>query len=113
MKIKEIIAEIERVAPLDTALPYDNPGLIVGDDEKECTGVLLTVDATYGALKEAENNGCNLIISHHPIIFTPRKSFLTKDYKCDVIASAYVSGTAIYAAHTNIDGFHLINKYVK
>ena len=57
MKIKEIIAEIERVAPLDTALPYDNPGLIVGDDEKECTGVLLTVDATYGALKEAENNG--------------------------------------------------------
>lgn len=106
MKIKEIIAEIERVAPLDTALPYDNPGLIVGDDEKECTGVLLTVDATYGALKEAENNGCNLIISHHPIIFTPRKSFLTKDYKCEVIASAYVSGTAIYAAHTNIDGFH-------
>lgn len=106
MKIKEIIAEIERVAPLDTALPYDNPGLIVGDDEKECTGVLLTVDATYGALKEAEDNGCNLIISHHPIIFTPRKSFLTKDYKCDVIASAYVSGTAIYAAHTNIDGFH-------
>lgn len=75
MKIKEIIAEIERVAPLDTALPYDNPGLIVGDDEKECTGVLLTVDATYGALKEAESNGCNLIISHHPIIFTPRKSF--------------------------------------
>lgn len=106
MKIKEIIAEIERVAPLDTALPYDNPGLIVGDDEKECTGVLLTVDATYGALKEAASNGCNLIISHHPIIFTPRKSFLTKDYKCDVIASAYVSGTAIYAAHTNIDGFH-------
>ena len=76
MKIKEIIAEIERVAPLDTALPYDNPGLIVGNDEKECTGVLLTVDATYGALKEAENNSCNLIISHHPIIFTPRKSFL-------------------------------------
>ena len=106
MKIKEIIAEIERVAPLGTALPYDNPGLIVGDDEKECTGVLLTVDATYGALKEAASNGCNLIISHHPIIFTPRKSFLTKDYKCDVIASAYVSGTAIYAAHTNIDGFH-------
>ena len=43
MKIKEIIAEIERVAPLDTALPYGNPGLIVGDDEKECTGVLLSL----------------------------------------------------------------------
>lgn len=106
MKIKEIIAEIERVAPLDTALSYDNPGLLVGDDEKECTGVLLTVDATYEALNEAEKNGCNLIISHHPIIFTPRKNFLTKDYKCDVIASAYASGTTIYAAHTNIDSYH-------
>lgn len=105
MKIKEIISEIERIAPLDTALSYDNPGLLVGDAEKECTGVLLTVDATYGALKEAEKYGCNLVLSHHPIIFTPRKSFLKKDYKCDVIASAYVSGTAIYAAHTNIDAY--------
>ena len=61
MKIKEIIAEIERVAPLDTALPYDNPGLIVGDDEKECTGVLLTVDATYGALKKPKAKAATLL----------------------------------------------------
>ena len=71
MKIKEIIAEIEKIAPPDTALSYDNPGLLVGDDEKECTGVLVTVDATKDALSEAKKNGCNMILSHHPIIFTP------------------------------------------
>ncbi len=105
MKIKEIIAEIEKIAPPDTALSYDNPGLLVGDDEKECTGVLVTVDATKDALSEAKKNGCNMILSHHPIIFTPRKNFLPGDYKCDVIAEAYLSGTVIYAAHTNMDAY--------
>ncbi len=106
MKISEIITAIEKVAPLDTAMPYDNPGLLVGNGDEECTGVLLTVDLTDRALQEAEENGCNLIITHHPIIFTPRKNFLTKDYKCDLIASAYILSIAVYSAHTNIDAYH-------
>ncbi len=103
MKIKEITDIIEGYAPLATALEYDNVGLLVGSNDKECTGILVCVDVTRRALAAAKENGCNLIISHHPIIFTPMKRFLSDDYQAALIADAFTAGIALYAAHTNID----------
>lgn len=103
MKIKEITALIERFAPLTSALDFDNVGLLVGGGEAECTGVLLCLDVTSGAVKAAVKNNCNLIISHHPLIFTPKRAFLYDDYQSGLIVKAYNKKISVYAAHTNLD----------
>lgn len=103
MKINEITAVIEKYAPKETAMEYDNVGLLVGGDDDECNGVLVCVDVTRGALEKAKATGCNLIVSHHPIIFAPMKSFLSDDYRAAVITEAFSNNIAVYAAHTNAD----------
>jgi putative NIF3 family GTP cyclohydrolase 1 type 2 len=69
MKIAEIIKEIEKVAPRAWQESWDNSGLQVGSALQECTGVLIAVDATPGAVDEAVSLGCNLIVTHHPLFF--------------------------------------------
>lgn len=103
MKICEITDIIEKVAPKNTAFDFDNVGLLVGDGGNECTGVLVTVDVTYEAMTAAKKMGANLIIAHHPVIFTPIKCLIPSDYLSDIITDAYSSGISIYAAHTNMD----------
>lgn len=69
MKIKDIAEVIERYAPLRLQESYDNAGLIVGRPEDEVHKALLAVDVTEEVLDEAEQTGCDLIITHHPIVF--------------------------------------------
>ena len=69
MKIQEIIHSLEQWAPLDFQESYDNSGLISGNPNQECTGVLCSLDCTEQVVDEAIAKGCNLIVSHHPIIF--------------------------------------------
>ena len=68
MKIKEITDVIERFAPLALQESYDNAGLVVGDPEREVVRALLAVDVTEEVLAEAEREGCDLIVTHHPAI---------------------------------------------
>ena len=70
MKIKEITQFLEKIAPLYYQESYDNSGLIVGNRENEVTSVLVCLDCTEVVVDEAIENGCNLIIAHHPIIFS-------------------------------------------
>ena len=74
MKIKEIIRIIEKIAPLDLQESYDNAGLAIGNYESEVTGVLCCIDVTEETIAEAVRLKANLIISHHPVIFTGIKS---------------------------------------
>src|SRR5829696_9027517 len=103
MKISEIIQELESVAPPAFQESYDNAGLLTGMKNWDCTGVLVTLDATEEVIMEAKQNHCNLVIAHHPIIFRGLKRINGKNYVEQVIIAAIKNDIAIYAAHTNLD----------
>ena len=103
MKIRDIVSVIEEFAPLALQESYDNSGLIVGRLDDEVKGVLLAVDVTEEVLDEAEREGCDLVITHHPIIFNPLKRFNSATYVERCVERAIRKGIALYAAHTNLD----------
>ncbi|MBS1638310.1 MAG: Nif3-like dinuclear metal center hexameric protein [Bacteroidetes bacterium] len=107
MLLKEIIAELERFAPLSLQESYDNCGLLVGSPEMPVTGALLTLDCTEAVIDEAVRKGCNLVIAHHPVIFGGLKKLTGANYVERTVISAIRQQVAIYAAHTNLDNVHL------
>jgi dinuclear metal center YbgI/SA1388 family protein len=107
LTIKNIISEIEKFAPLSYQESYDNAGLIIGDKNSTCQAVLLTIDTTEEVVDEAIKTGANLIISHHPIVFSGLKKITGKNYIERTIIKAIKNDIAIYAAHTNMDNMYL------
>ncbi len=103
MKVKDIINEIENYAPLSLQESYDNSGLQVGDINQTVTGILLCLDVTEEVIGEAIELECNLIISHHPLIFKGIKSLTGKSYIERAVIKACEYHLAIYSAHTNLD----------
>jgi dinuclear metal center YbgI/SA1388 family protein len=103
LKVKEIIAVLESFAPPSLQESYDNAGLITGNPEMEVSGALLCLDSTEAVIAEAIATGYNLIIAHHPIVFSGLKKITGKTYVERVIISAIKNNIAIYAAHTNLD----------
>lgn len=107
MKIQEITSYIEKFAPPSYQESYDNASLIVGDPKTECTGVLLTLDATEPIVDEAIEKGCNLIVAHHPIVFRGLKRFNGRNYVERTVIKAIKNDIAIFAAHTNLDNVQM------
>lgn len=103
MKIKEITDIIEQYAPLAWQESYDNAGLIVGRPEDRVHQALLAVDVTEEVLDEAEREGCDLVITHHPIVFHALKRFNSADPVQRCVERAIRRGIALYACHTNLD----------
>ncbi|MFZ1798746.1 MAG: Nif3-like dinuclear metal center hexameric protein [Chitinophagaceae bacterium] len=103
MQIAEIINELERRAPLHLQEKYDNAGLITGDKNALCTGIICALDATEEVIAEAIANGCNLVVAHHPILFYGLKKITGKDYVEKAIILAIKNDIALYAIHTNLD----------
>ena len=103
MTIRDLVAEIEAFAPLGLQESYDNSGLIVGRMDDEVRAALLAVDVTEDVIDEAEREGCDIIITHHPIIFTPLKRLNSATYVERCVERAIRSGIALYACHTNLD----------
>ncbi|MCM1504238.1 MAG: Nif3-like dinuclear metal center hexameric protein [Muribaculum sp.] len=99
----DITSVLEEFAPLSTQEEWDNSGFQVGDPDAECTGVLLCVDATEEIIREASERGCNLIISHHPVIFRKIGQILGRNRVERVIAKAIKHGVTIYSCHTPVD----------
>jgi len=106
MKIKEIANYLEEVAPLVYQEKYDNCGLIVGDINAVVNGALITLDCNEEIIDEAIETGCNLIIAHHPIIFTGIKKLNGNNYVERTVIKAIKNNIAIYAIHTNLDNVH-------
>ena len=79
MTNREITDVIETVAPLSLQESWDNSGWQTGDPDAECSGVLLCVDVTPEIIDEAVDRGCNLIISHHPLIFKGVKQIIGRN----------------------------------
>ncbi|HEX8376905.1 MAG TPA: Nif3-like dinuclear metal center hexameric protein [Pedobacter sp.] len=103
MKLLELISHLESIAPLSYQEDYDNSGLITGSPEVEVTSALISLDCTEAIVDEAIKKGCNLIISHHPIVFKGLKKFNGKTYVERVIVKALKNDIALYAIHTNLD----------
>lgn len=103
MKIKEVVSALERFAPLPLQDGFDNAGLQIGLTEAEVSGALLCLDVTEAVLDEAVAMGCNVVISHHPLIFKGYKSITGRDYVERCIMKAIKHDIAIYSAHTNLD----------
>ena len=103
MLTKEIFDIIESVAPLELQAEYDNSGLQVGSLNESVSGIMLCLDVTAQVLRQAQERGCNLVISHHPLIFKPVRRLSDSDYVSSIATAAIKSGTTVYSAHTNLD----------
>jgi dinuclear metal center YbgI/SA1388 family protein len=113
MKVKEITDYLESIAPRSYQESYDNSGLLTGDPAQEVTGVLLTLDCIEQVVDEAIAKKSNLIIAHHPIIFTGLKKITGSNYVERTILKAIRNNIAIYAIHTNLDNVHTgVNKKI-
>lgn len=96
----DIYDYIDQIAPFDTAMSFDNVGILCGSGSTACSGtVLCALDITPPVIKEAENLKANIIVSHHPIIFNPLKSLKSSSVPY-LLARA---GITAICAHTNLD----------
>lgn len=103
INLSEIISFMEKTFPLSYAEDFDNVGLLCGRCDKEVSKVLICLDCTNAVVKEAIESGCELIISHHPVIFEPIKSVSDDSPLGKIIISAIENNISIYSAHTNLD----------
>lgn len=106
MQLTHITSYLETLAPLSLQESYDNSGLITGNSEMEVHAALISLDCTPAIVDEAIQKGCNLIISHHPIVFSGLKKINGKNYIEQAIIKAIKHDIAIYAIHTNLDNIH-------
>jgi len=107
MQLSEIIKAIEAFAPSSYQEDYDNAGLLTGNPEQEITGALICLDSTEELIDEAIREKCNLVIAHHPIIFSGLKKINGKNYVERTIIKAIKNDIAIYAVHTNLDNVRM------
>ncbi len=102
-RVKDIISIMNFIAPEKLAAGFDNTGFTVGDRESVVTGIAMTLDCMEETVDFAIENGCNMIISHHPLIFDPLRSVTTDSPVGRVVYKLIRNGIAFYAAHTNYD----------
>lgn len=103
MKVREICQWIDRIAPFDTQADFDNSGLLVGDENREVSGIHVALDVTDRVLDEAEDAGANLLITHHPMMFSARRRMTETDSEGRLLARMIRARMALIAAHTNLD----------
>jgi dinuclear metal center YbgI/SA1388 family protein len=103
MLLKEIITVLENWAPPAYQESYDNSGLLTGDAQMQITRALISLDCTEEVIEEAIRENCQLIIAHHPIIFSGLKKLTGRNYVERTIIKAIKNDIAIYAIHTNLD----------
>lgn len=94
---------MEQWAPPSYSESYDNVGLLVGNRNESVRGILVSLDCTEAIVDEAIAKGCNLVVSHHPLIFSGLKSLTGKNYVERTLLKAIINGIALYAVHTNLD----------
>ena len=101
--VADVAKHIESIAPLALQEHYDNAGLLVGLSTWPVNAVLVTLDVTPEVVNEAIEQGANLIVAHHPLIFSGLKKLTGKNYVQRAVMMAIKHDVAIYAAHTNLD----------
>lgn len=94
---------LDELAPIETAEEYDNVGALVGSRQREVRRILVALDATWDVVTEAKERGADLIVTHHPLMFHPRKNLLEEDAEGRVLCEMTRAGLSLIAAHTNLD----------
>ena len=103
MKVRDITGALEGFAPLSIQEGWDNSGLLIGSPEDEVRGVLVGFDCTPELVDEAVAAGCDMVVTHHPLIFKGLKRIQGGDPVSDAVIAAVRNGVAVYAAHTTAD----------
>ena len=104
--VQDITRYLETIAPRSYQESYDNAGLITGNPATEVTGILVSLDAIESVVDEAVAQECNMIVSHHPIVFRGLKSLTGKNYVERTVINAIKHDIALYAIHTNLDNVY-------
>ena len=97
--IGEIVRFMESIAPFESAMEWDNVGLLIGNAERKVTNCVVALDATESAITAAKQAGANLIVTHHPVIFSPLRTILDDSIPAELLRE----GISVVSAHTNLD----------
>ena len=103
VKVKDVMACLENMAPPSYAEKWDNVGLMTGSMENDAETVMLTLDVTPDVAEQAVKQKVQMIVSHHPLIFAPLKTLAETSWQNRMLAAIIRSGIAVYSAHTNLD----------
>ncbi len=99
MTVKDIYDYLNGLFPVDTACDFDNAGFLIGDGNVEVKKVLISLDCNLETVKVAKDNGCELVITHHPVIFAPLKNLLGGSIAFELAKN----NIAVISMHTNLD----------
>jgi dinuclear metal center YbgI/SA1388 family protein len=103
MQVRHVQQFIETWAPRQIAWERDNIGLLVGSADQDVKRILVALDITEDVIDEARRKKIDLLITHHPLIFTPVRSITTRDRVGSLVLRLARADIALYAAHTNLD----------
>lgn len=103
MRKEYFLTELEAIAPKELALPFDNVGLLVGTTRGEINRVLVALDCTDAVAREAVEFGADMVLTHHPLFFTPIKRILPDDPSTKAAFTLIRNDIGLYAMHTNLD----------
>lgn len=103
IQVKQVLHCLEQAAPYALAESWDNVGLLVGDPDAEVHGVLCALDITETVVEEAAERGCDLIVAHHPVIFTSVSRVTADTVTGKIVISMIRNGISGICMHTNMD----------
>ena len=103
MTAGDIVRVMETFAPLSIQERWDNSGLLIGTPRDEVHGVMIALDCTPGLIDRALAAGCDMVVTHHPLIFGGLKNISPEDPVGEAVIKAVRGGVAVYAAHTTAD----------
>lgn len=103
LSVQQIYDFINERAPFETQVAYDNSGLLVGHPQQTVTGVHFALDVTHTVIDDAIRFGANLIVTHHPLMFSPVKRLVETDYEAGLLCRLIREGISLISAHTNLD----------
>lgn len=103
LKVKNISSIMENLAPENLKESYDNVGLMVGNSENEVSNILVALDCTLKVIEEARKRECNLIITHHPLLFIKPHSITDETLLGRKITELIKNDISLYSSHTNLD----------
>lgn len=113
MKCREVIEGLQKRWPEQFAMEWDNVGLLVGDKGQEVHHLFVSLDATEEVVDQAIQAGADMIITHHPMIFSPMKKIVTDDFIARRVIKMIRAGICYYAMHTNFDVMGMADLNVK
>jgi len=104
--VSTLLGLLDSIAPFETAEPWDNVGLLSGSSAEPVRGILCALDLTSAVLSKAAEFKCNIVVTHHPILFRGRKNLCRDDAEGKLLCDLVKADVSLIAMHTNLDAAH-------